>query len=323
MYKRFLRKGSEACITLFCATIILFALVRLAPGDPVQLVLGRSTEAAMSNTQAYDERAAELRAQLGLDQSMMVQYTTWVGRLLHLDLGTSLQTGEQVRAEIAARFPATAALAVAALFIQVALGLCFGVMASLKAGKLYDNVIRLVCVLLASTPAFVIGLFLLSFFAVKLGMFKISSEASLARLWLPAVTLGLIGAPQWIRIVRANMLAEFGQIYVLAALSRGLDRRRVVGHAVRNALLPVITMIGLSLTGLISGAFVIESIFSWPGMGKYALDSIMLKDYPVIQGYALVMVSLVILIHLLVDVLYSLVDPRIHRKGEGGVEQNL
>ncbi|MEK3915731.1 ABC transporter permease [Paenibacillus sp. FSL H7-0331] len=317
----FLRKMLEAFITLFCATLIIFALIRLAPGDPVEIFLGHPTEAAMNHTQAYDEKVSQLRAQLGLDQSMLVQYTAWVGRLLQWDLGTSIHTGRQVSAEIADRLPATAILSVSALFIQVVLGLFLGTISALKAGKPYDNVIRLACVALASTPAFVIGLFLLSLFAVTMGVYEINSEASLTRLWLPAITLGLIGAPQLIRIVRANMLSEFGQIYVLSALSRGLDHQHVVKHALRNALLPVITMIALSFTALISGAVVIESIFSWPGLGKYALDSILLKDYPVIQGYAFVMVSLVVLIHLCVDVVYALVDPRIHRKGKEGVEE--
>jgi peptide/nickel transport system permease protein len=222
---------------------------------------------------------------------------------------------------MAERFPATVLLSVSALLIQVVLGLFFGTVSALKAGKIYDNAIRLACVALASTPAFVIGLFLLSLFSVTLGAYEISSEASLTRLWLPAITLGLIGSPQLIRIVRANMLSEFGKVYVLSALSRGLNRKRVVRHVLRNALLPVITMVGLSLTALISGAVVIESIFSWPGIGKYALDSIMLKDYPVIQGYAFVMVSIVILIHLFVDVVYALIDPRVHRKGEAGAQE--
>ncbi|TNJ62500.1 ABC transporter permease [Paenibacillus hemerocallicola] len=320
MYKVILRKLPEAFITLFCATLLIFALIRLAPGDPVELLLGHSTEVAMTDTRAYDEKVAELRAQLGLDRSWVVQYATWIERLLHFDLGASIHTGRQVGSEIAERLPATVMLSVSALLIQVLLGLFFGAVSALKAGKSYDNIIRFACVALASTPAFVIGLVLLSFFAVTAGVYEINSEAGLARLWLPAVTLGLIGAPQLIRIVRANMLSEFGRIYVLSALSRGLDRKRVAGHALRNALLPVITMSGLSFTALISGAVVVESIFSWPGIGKYALDSILLKDYPVIQGYAFVMVSLVILIHLFVDVAYALVDPRIHREGEAGAQ---
>jgi ABC-type dipeptide/oligopeptide/nickel transport system permease component len=321
MYKVFLRKVFEAFITLLCATLIIFVLIRLAPGDPIKLLLDHPTDIPLNNSEAMDEKVAELRAQLGLDRNMAVQYTAWIQNLLQLELGNSIHTGRQVSSEIAEKLPATVILSVFALFIQVVLGLFFGTVSALKAGKPYDNVIRLACVALTSTPVFVIGLLLLSLFAVTFKVYEISSEANLARLWLPAVTLGLLGAPQLIRIVRANMLSEFGQIYVLSALSRGLSRERVVRHALRNALLPVVTMIALSFAGLISGAIVIESIFSWPGLGKYALDSILLKDYPVIQGYALVMVALVILINLLVDVVYALIDPRIHRKGEAGVEE--
>lgn len=320
MYKWALRKLLEAFITLFCATLIIFALIRLAPGDPVQVLLGHSSEVALSNTQALDDKAAELRSQLGLDQSMLEQYGEWVKRLLQFDLGASIHTGRPVSTELAERLSATMMLSVAALIIQAMLGLFYGTVSALRAGKLYDNVVRLACVTLSSIPGFVIGLVFIMFFAVKLGSYEISSEASLSRLWLPAVTLGLIGAPQFIRIVRANLLSEFGQMYVLSALSRGLNRKRVVRHALRNALLPVTTMTGLSFAGLISGAVVIESVFSWPGLGQYALDSILLKDYPVLQGYALVMVTLVLLINLCVDVAYALIDPRIHRKGEAEVE---
>lgn len=311
-----LRKLLGAFITLFCATLLIFILIRLAPGDPVKLLLGHPADVAMSDTQAYDQKVAEMRGQLGLDQHVAAQYAAWLQRLLRLDLGTSIFTGQPVGAEIAQRLPATAILAVFALALQVALGLIFGTISALKAGRMHDHIIRLACVALASTPAFVAGLLLLSLAAVTLGMYEISSEADVKRVWLPAVTLGLIGAPSLIRVVRANMLSELGRTYVLSALSRGLDRRRVVGHALRNALLPLVTVVALSLTALISGAVVIESIFSWPGVGKYALDSIMLKDYPVIQGYALVMVSLIIFIHLTVDVVYTLIDPRLHRKGE-------
>lgn len=316
MYKVILRKWLESLITLFFATLLIFILTHLAPGDPVKLLLNQPAHVAISNTEAYEEKVAELRAEWGLDQSLIVQYTTWIERLLSLDLGTSIHTGRLVSLEIAGRLPATILLSISALLIQVVLGLLFGTVSALHAGKTYDNIIRFICVTVASIPAFVIGLVLLSIFAVTWSAYEISSNASLTRLWLPAITLGTIGAPQLIRVMRANMLSEFGQIYVLAALSRGLATKLVVWHALRNALLPVVTMVALSLTTLISGAVVIESIFSWPGIGKYALDSILVKDYPVIQGYAFVMVSLVVLIHLFVDVIYALIDPRIRSKGK-------
>ena len=316
MYKVILRKCIEAFITLFCATLIIFVLTHLAPGDPIKLLLNQQIEVATNNTETYQAKVAELRAQWGLDQNMFVQYTAWIQRLLHFDLGTSIHTGRLVGSEIAGRLPATIVLSIFALLIQVVLGLFFGTISALKAGKSYDSIIRFICVALASIPGFVIGLVLLFLFAVTFNAYEISSDAGLTRLWLPAITLAFIGAPQLIRVVRANMLSEFGQMYVLSALSRGLSKRLVVKHVLRNVLLPVVTMVALSLTTLISGAVVIESIFSWPGIGKYALDSILLKDYPVIQGYALVMVSVVVLINLLIDMVYALIDPRIHRKGE-------
>lgn len=315
------RRLIEALVTLFCATLIIFVLTHLAPGDPVELLYGRPAEVAVSDKQAYEERINELRSQLGLDQNIAVQYVAWFKRLLRFDFGTSIHSGRPVSSEIAQRLPATIALSVSALLIQVVLGLMFGIISALKAGKPIDSVIRLVCVTLASTPGFAVGLVLLSLFAVTLKAYEINSVASIERLWLPAVTLGIAGAPQLIRILRANMLSEFGQTYVISALSRGLERKLVVKHALRNALLPVTTMVGLSLTGLVSGAVVTESIFSWPGVGKYALDSILLHDYPVIQCYAFVMVSLVILINLSVDLAYAIIDPRIRKKGKAGHEE--
>ncbi|WP_372631938.1 ABC transporter permease [Cohnella sp.] len=321
MHTVLLRKLLEALLTLFFATLIIFALIRLAPGDPVRLMLGHPGEIAAKGTSAYDEKVAELRAELGLDRNIAVQYVSWLGRLAQGDLGTSIFTGKQVGSEIAARLPATVTLSLSALLVQIALGLFFGMVAALRSGKLADQLIRVACVALASTPAFVVGLVALALFAVKYGVYEISSDFSAARLWLPALTLGVLGAPQLVRIMRANLLTEFGKIYVSSAQSRGLDRKRVVRHAARNALIPLVTMVALSFAGLIGGAVVIESIFSWPGIGKYALDSILVKDYPVIQGYALVAVLMVVLIHFLVDVVYSALDPRIHHKGEAGREE--
>lgn len=314
MYWTIARKLLQAFLTLLLATMAIFLLIRLAPGDPVSILLSRSGEIAMSDSHSYERHAADLRAELGLDQHVALQYWEWAKGLARLDLGNSIYGGREVWPEMLARLPATFLLAVAALLIQAALGMSIGAISALKAGKAWDNAARIACVALASTPAFVMGLLLLSLFAVTLGVYEISSEASLARLWLPALTLGIIGSPQLIRVVRANMLAELGQTYVLSALARGLSRRLVIRHALRNALLPIMTMFALSFAGLVSGAVVIESIFSWPGVGKYALDSIMLKDYPVIQGYALIMVSLVIAINLAVDAAYAWIDPRIRRQ---------
>lgn len=321
MYKSLIRKIGQAVVTLFCATLIIFLLTHLVPGDPVRVILSHSGDVATSNTVAYEERKKELQSQLGLDQPLMVQYASWVKRLLSFDLGTSIHTGRPIQEELAERVPATLLLSIPALLIQVVVGVFFGMLTALKPGGLFDRIIRMACVGLASVPAFMVGLLLLSLFAVTLNMYEISPEVSLQRVWLPAFILGIISAPQVIRIVRANMLSQFGQMYVLAALSRGLGKKRVVQHALKNALLPAITIVALSLTTFISGAVVIESIFAWPGIGKYALDSVLLHDYPAIQGYAFVMVAIVISINLLVDLIYVIVDPRIRNKGDVPIEE--
>jgi peptide/nickel transport system permease protein len=312
--KTVIKKLAGAAVTLFLATLLLFIIVRLAPGDPVELVLWEHPgEYAIQNTEAYRERIAEMRSQYGLDKSVAVQYVQWLKRLLRFDLGNSIHTGRPIAAEIAERLPATLLLSSTAIIIQLVFGTLLGIQSALKAGKTGDNTIRFFCVLFASIPAFVIGLALLYAFGVSLHVFEIGSDASIRRLWLPAIVLALSGLPQLIRMIRANLLSELGQTYVSAALSRGLSKSRVMGHALRNALLPTVTVIALSFTAMISGAVVVETIFSWPGIGSYALNSIVFHDYPVIQGYALIMVSAVITVNLAVDLLYAVIDPRVAR----------
>jgi peptide/nickel transport system permease protein len=306
-----IRRLAGAFVTLFLATLMLFFLVRMAPGDPVELVMWEHPGEYPPNSEEFKKRMGELRVQYGLDKSVITQYIQWLKRLVRFDLGNSIHTGRPIAVEIAERIPATLLLSIAAISIQLIFGLLLGIQSALKSGKTTDNTIRFFCVLFASIPAFVTGLVLLYLFGVVLHVFEIGSDASIHRLWLPAIVLGLSGMPQLIRMVRANLLAELSQTYVSSAIARGLPRTHVVGHALRNALLPTITIIALSFVTMISGAVIVESIFSWPGVGNYALNSIMFHDYPVIQGYALIMVAAVIIINLALDLLYTLIDPRI------------
>jgi len=315
MYKIIFRRLLSAFITLFVSTIIIFVLIRLSPGDPVELMLGKPGDLPITNTPEYEEKVNELRSELGLDQNMFVQYVHWIKRLVTFDLGTSIYSGRPISTEIAEKLPATIMLSIIALIIQLILGLLFGVISAIKAGKWEDNVIRILSVIFASIPAFVLGLTLLYIFSVKYHFYEISSEASLSRLWLPAITLGIISAPPLIRMIRANMLSEFGQIYIVSALSRGLTRKHVISHALRNALMPIVTMIALTFASLISGSIIIESVFSYPGIGNYAMNSVIRHDYPVIQGYAVIMVLIVIIINVLVDVIYALLNPQVLHKG--------
>ncbi|UQZ36489.1 ABC transporter permease [Paenibacillus sp. PK3_47] len=315
---RLLKKAIETLITVFVASLVLFALIRLAPGDPAKLLIGSTFEVAI-DVEAYDAAVNETREQMGLTESVPNQYFSWMGSLLQLDLGNSYYTGRAVTEELGERLPATLLLAAAALLIQVILGFVVGTLSAVYNGAFFDTAVRVICVGLASIPGFVIGLLLLLLLAVQFGVYEITSQASLPRLWLPALTMGLLGAPQMIRVVRANLLSELGQVYIQSAVSRGLSQRRVVWHAMRNALIPTITMIGLSFTAFIGGAVIIESIFAWPGLGEYALEAILNKDYPVLQGYALLTVVSVVIIHIIVDAIYAVLDPRVSRRQERAV----
>jgi peptide/nickel transport system permease protein len=310
-----LRRTGGSLLTLLLATMVLFVMIRLAPGDPIMLLVNQPGDLGSSDTRLMRKRIEDMRAEHGLDQSIMTQYGRWLKNLVTLNMGNSIQTGRSIATEIGERLPATLLLSFMALFVQILLGIAGGIYTAVKAGKIPDSVIRFFCVFFASIPAFVIALFFLSVCAVKFHIYEISSSGGIHRLWLPAFTLGLTGAPQIARIIRANMLSEMGQVYVTSAISRGLSKWLVLKNAFYNTLLPAITTIGLSLTHLVGGSVVIESIFSWPGIGNYAMNSILKHDYPAIQGYAVVTITTVIIINLIVDLTYILIDPRI-RKNE-------
>ncbi|MDR2360245.1 MAG: ABC transporter permease [Oscillospiraceae bacterium] len=207
MAKQITKKLFSIIMTLFLSTILIFVLIRMAPGDPVKMFIGYPADMPMLNTAAYEERVAQLRAELGLDQSIPIQYVNWLKRLVRFDMGTSIYTKRSVGMEIARRIPATLMLSCTALLIQIFWGVLFGIVSAVKAGKMADSIIRFVCVFFASLPGFVLGLTLLSLFAVSIHVYEISSNADISRLWLPAVTLAVIGMPQLTRMVRASMLS--------------------------------------------------------------------------------------------------------------------
>ena len=211
--------------------------------------------------------------------------------------------------------PATLLLSSAALLIESALGLLFGLYSAVKAGRFQDGTVRLMCVVTASLPAFVFSLVLLFIFSIRLRWYGISSYAGASRLWLPALVLGIAGAPPIVRMVRAAMLSELGKLYVAAAQSRGLPRNLILRGAFLNALLPIVTTLALSFAHLIGGSVVVESIFNWPGLGNYAMNGVLLHDYPAVQGYTVLTVAAVVMINLLVEVVYIAADPRVRKNG--------
>lgn len=287
-------------------SIITFALINLAPGDPAELML-RS-----EGVEPTREAVEALRRELGLNAPVHVRYARWLWNTLHFDLGKSYRTARPVTGEILDRFPATLELTVAALVFVILFAVPAGILSSLYRNALIDHLSRMLALLGASLPGFWLGLLLIYFFSVKLGILPVMGRGSLKHLVLPAVTLGLAMAAVYARLLRASMLEVLGQDFIKVARAKGLQEKWVIGrHALKNAILPAVTIFGMSFGNLLGGAVIIETIFAWPGIGKFAVDSIFNRDYPVIQGYALFMAMIFVLANLLVDISYRLLDPRI------------
>jgi peptide/nickel transport system permease protein len=312
-----LTRLGQGAITLVLASIVVFAGVRALPGDPAL---------ALAGEEATPETLAAVRAQLGLDQSIVAQYLRFLGNALTGDLGESVRTGTPVTELIAATLPVTAWLSLYAIVIAVVVGMTAGALAAVRQGKWQDLAVGGASMLSLSVPNFWLGMLAILYLAVGFGWFPASgyvavAEEPLRALWhltLPALILGTGLAAIVMRQTRASMIDALAADYVRTARAKGSSRSTVVvRYAMRNSLIVVVTIVGLQLGGLISGAVVTERIFALPGFGKLTLDSVFSRDYPVIQGVVLVVTLAYILINLAVDVLYTVIDPRIRVAGGG------
>ncbi len=301
---RFLaRRLLLAIPVLLGAATIVFALVHLIPGDPVQAMLGDA---------ASPESVAELRGRLGLDRPLPVQYAAFLSGAARGDLGVSLRTNERVTAAIAARLPATVELALAAMLVAVAIAIPAGVMAAVKAGTGIDHAATTLALVGISMPNFWLGPLLAIVFSVGLGWLPVSGRGTLAHLVLPAVTLGAPLAAVLARMTRASLIEELRELYVTAARARGLSTARVVlKHALRNSLIPIVTVLGLQVGAVLTGAVITETIFAWPGVGRLLIQSIGFRDYPLVQGCILLIAVTYVSVNLLTDMAYAYLDPRI------------
>jgi peptide/nickel transport system permease protein len=303
--------------------LVTFGLTLLLPGDPALVLLGQDAGA---------EAVAELRGLLHLDDPWYVRLGAYFAGLVQGDLGTSIFQGQPVAEVIGARLGATLELAAAALFVAVTLGVLLGVVAALRRGGVVDKAVMLFAQLGVSMPVFWLGILLMLLFAVQLGWLPAIGRGppmlpalggllvgrsgpfldSLAHLAMPALTLGLSGAAVISRLVRAAMLETLDQDYIRTAYAKGLSTRRVVWvHALRNALLPIVSVVGLRFGALLGGAVLTEGIFGWPGLGQLAVAAVSQRDLPLIQGIVLSFALLFALVNLLVDLLYGVIDPRI------------
>lgn len=285
---------------------LVFALIHLVPGDPVQVMLGES---------ASPQDVAQLRARLGLDRPLVAQYVAFGAGVLRGDLGTSLRTDQPVTAVILERMPATVELAGAAMLVALVVAIPLGIVAAARRDTPLDHACMSLALVGISMPTFWLGPLLAIVFSIWLGWFPVSGRGTLANLVLPAVTLGAPLAAMLARMTRASVLEELRELYVLAARARGASEARVVlAHALRNSLIPIVTVVGLQFGSVLTGAVITETIFAWPGVGRLLVQSIGARDYPAVQGCILFIAVTYVSMNLIVDVLYGVLDPRIRHE---------
>ncbi|MCL4156120.1 UNVERIFIED_CONTAM: hypothetical protein GTU68_012194 [Idotea baltica] len=293
--------------TFLGVTLISFAFIRVLPGDPIIVMAG---ERGLT-----EERYQELTEQFGFDRPVYVQFWDYFAGVLQGDLGNSFVTKRPVWDEFFALFPATLELAICAMAFAVMLGLPAGVIAAVNRGKFFDRALMSSALVGYSMPIFWWALLLIIVFSGNLGWTPVSGRIAVRHLILPTIVLGTIPLAVIARQTRSAMLEVLGEDYIRTARAKGMAPGRINGiHALRNALIPVITVIGLSVGTLLGGAILTETIFSWPGIGKWMLDSIFRRDYPVVQGGLLLIAVMVMIVNLTVDVLYGVINPKIRKR---------
>lgn len=308
MLNYLVRRVFTSILVLFGVSILVFSVIHLVPGDVTMAILGRQKVNA--------EKVAALRVQLGLNDPLYVQYERYVSKALRGDLGNSIRTNQSVAESIAAQMPSTIALAMSSLIVALSIGGTLGLIAALRHGTWFDTIVMGLSVSGLSIPTFWMGLLLILLFSVKLGMFpSISNGSSPAQLFLPALALGLPEAAVTARMVRASMLDVLNKEYIITARAKGLPQRLVIlKHALRNAMIPVVTFIGLQMAYLLGGATIVETMFARQGIGRLAVQSIYSRDYPMVQGVVLVTATVYVLINTLTDITYVMLNPKIRLK---------
>ena len=301
-----LRRLIQSALILLGVSFITFFLLFVLPADPVRQIAGRSATA---------ETVESIRHELGLDRPFLVQFGHYMVGLLQGDLGRSYLQKSEVSVLIWSRLPATLLLMVAAIFCELVIGLSMGIVAALRRDRFTDQALMMTSFVTVSAPQFVVSLLMLYVFAVKLGWFPIGGYGTFRHLVLPAVTLGILGSGWYSRMMRSSMIDVMRTDYIRTARSKGLTRARVVlGHALPNAILPIIAMIGIDIGVFMGGIVVVESVFGWPGIGQLAWQAIQRIDIPIIMGVTLVSAVAIVLGNLLADLIAPFIDPRIKLK---------
>jgi peptide/nickel transport system permease protein/oligopeptide transport system permease protein len=303
MFTYAIRRILLAIPILLGVVLVVLLSMELIPGDPVALMLGEF---------ATPEAIAATRAELGLDRPLVVRYVEYVLDVVRGDLGMSIKDRRPVATMIGETLPATAQLAGAAVLLSVLIGVPLGVVSAARPGGIVDNLVRVVSLAGLSMPVFWTGLVFIVFFSVQLGWFPVAGRGTLRHLVLPSVTLALPSIAILARMTRASLLEVLQEDYVRTARSKGLSRRSILyKHALRNALIPVVTALGLQLGQMLGGAVLTETVFSWPGLGRLTVFAIFNRDFVLVQGVVLVLATVYVTVNLLVDLSYGLFDPRV------------
>jgi peptide/nickel transport system permease protein len=303
-----LRRLAQMIPVLFGITLVVFALLQLIPGDPATTMLG---------LQARPEAVAALRRELGLDRALWEQYLHYLGNLVTFDLGDSLKFKVSVASLLGDRLEVSLALIAYATVLMIVLSLPLGIISALRKDGIFDQITRVVLMVTLVMPAFWVGILFLTYFSVKLQLFPVAGYGEgwrehLHHLFLPALTIALSIVPILVRALRTSVLEAMGSDYVRTARAKGLRERALVStHVLRNALIPALTLLGLSVGYLLGGTVIVENVFSLPGAGKLLVDAIAARDYPLVQSTTLVFAVLVIFVNLLTDVIYTFLDPRV------------
>ena len=300
-----LQRLFSAALVIFSVTLVVFFLIHLIPGDPVDVMLGETATVA-------DRQA--MRIYLGLDQPLAVQLLDYLLGLSQLDFGQSLHSKEAISSILAQRLPATAWLALSAMFIAMLLAIPLGILSAVYKGSWIDRSAMLVSLAGLSIPNFLLGPLLVLVFSIAFGLLPVSGNDGLLHLILPSITLGLSMAAVLARMVRSSLLETLGEDFIRTAHAKGMHPRDVIWkHAMRNAWLPVITVIGAQIGALLGGAVVTETVFDWPGLGSLMIESIQKRDYPIVQACVLIISVIYVLVNALTDLCYGLLDPRIRK----------
>ncbi|MCA9858106.1 MAG: ABC transporter permease [Thermomicrobiales bacterium] len=293
----------QLLVTLWAISLVVFVMLRLAPGDPASIMMGE---------QASPEQVDALRRDMGLDEPILVQYVRYMENLLHGDFGRSVRSHRPALEVVAERIPATLQLMASGFLLALVVGLPIGILSAVKHGSMIDALARLLALLAQAIPGFWLGLMMIIVFSVKFGWLPVAGRGSIAHLIMPTITLSFYFLGLIIRITRSELLDVLNQDYMRTARAKGLAERIVlIRHGLRNSMMPLITILGLELGTLLGGAVITETVFSWPGMGTLTVNSIYMHDYPIVQASVLLFGALFIVINAVVDILYFSIDPRL------------